>query len=512
MAVAALPQVTPPTYHRIVSPTLQVPADEKVSVPVGLLACQRDPLLREITTTVISATVSQAPTPSSNGRKSKKEKAAPAPSEPLIEVILHDTVIFPEGGGQPSDVGLLTSSDGDVWSVVEAKRHGGHAVHYVRSKDQSADAALRAFMPGTRVGVALGDEGWKRRLDHTCMHTSQHLLSAVLDSRNIPTLSWSVTAWPTPCYVEIPRNMSADELASVQDEANRLVFEDRSVYVEVEELHGANTSDQAKLENGRAVNQVLPADYTGGVKRTVIIEGVRPQPIVKERQMEFDVETDPETMYDLFGDDYECFAEGPVWVYVLERRRAVEVWATLMGHPDPAVAREETPNALRALYGTSVLQNAVMGSPDSPTAEFQISAIFASSPPFPTTDLPDVGSAGLTSGSVRSMSSSVLSALRRTGSSGDSGKSPFKARKLPATHAAPDIVPRMSRAASLRAGIPVEKTSGPRGPISKERLAQTFENVPGHKRSSTITVASTAPPTVAPRMTRRRAPPRPSPA
>ncbi|KAH9841628.1 uncharacterized protein C8Q71DRAFT_700572 [Rhodofomes roseus] len=227
--------------------------------------------------------------------------------------------------------------------------------------------------------------------------------------------------------------------------------------------------------------------------------------IVKERQMEFDVETDPETMYDLFGDDYECFAEGPVWVYVLERRRAVEVWATLMGHPDPAVAREETPNALRALYGTSVLQNAVMGSPDSPTAEFQISAIFASSPPFPTTDLPDVGSAGLTSGSVRSMSSSVLSALRRTGSSGDSGKSPFKARKLPATHAAPDIVPRMSRAASLRAGIPVEKTSGPRGPISKERLAQTFENVPGHKRSSTITVASTAPPTVAPRMTRAAA-------
>ncbi|KAH9844127.1 uncharacterized protein C8Q71DRAFT_31397 [Rhodofomes roseus] len=275
MAVAALPQVTPPTYHRIVSPTLQVPADEKVSVPVGLLACQRDPLLREITTTVVSATVSQAPTPPSNGRKSKKEKAAPAPSEPLIEVILHDTVIFPEGGGQPSDVGLLTCSDGDrVWSVVEAKRHGGHAVHYVRSKDQSADAALRAFMPGTRVGVALGDEGWKRRLDHTCMHTSQHLLSAVLDSRNIPTLSWSVTAWPTPCYVEIPRSMSADELASVQDEANRLVFEGRSVYVEVEELHGANTSDQAKLENGRAVSQVLPADYTGGVKRTVIIEGV----------------------------------------------------------------------------------------------------------------------------------------------------------------------------------------------------------------------------------------------
>ncbi|KZT73714.1 nucleoside diphosphate kinase, partial [Daedalea quercina L-15889] len=228
--------------------------------------------------------------------------------------------------------------------------------------------------------------------------------------------------------------------------------------------------------------------------------------IVKERQMEFDVETDPETLYELFGDDCECFAEGPVWVYVLERRRAVEMWATLMGHPDPAIARLETPTALRALYGASPQQNAVMGSPDVTTAEMQISSIFASSPPFPTTDLPDVGSGLTTTSSLRSASSSLLSALRKTGSSDSaSGKTPFKARRLPATHAAPDIVPRMSRAAALRVGIPVEKTGGPRGPLSKERLAQTFENVPGHKRTSTITVASTAPPTVAPRMTRAAA-------
>ena len=31
--------------------------------------------------------------------------------------------------------------------------------------------------------------------------------------------------------------------------------------------------------------------------------------IVKERQMEFDVETDPDTLYEIFGDDYESFAE-----------------------------------------------------------------------------------------------------------------------------------------------------------------------------------------------------------
>ena len=31
--------------------------------------------------------------------------------------------------------------------------------------------------------------------------------------------------------------------------------------------------------------------------------------IVKERQMEFDVETDPETLYELFGDDADSLGE-----------------------------------------------------------------------------------------------------------------------------------------------------------------------------------------------------------
>ncbi|GBE85018.1 predicted protein [Sparassis crispa] len=233
--------------------------------------------------------------------------------------------------------------------------------------------------------------------------------------------------------------------------------------------------------------------------------------IVKERQMEFDTETDPDTLFELFGDEYVSFAEGPVWVYVLERRKAVEVWSTLMGDFDPEVARQETPSALRAVYGLSSSQNAVMGSPDAQTAEIQIEAIFASSPPFPPTELPDLGDP-VPAGSLRSVSSSVLSALRRESfdegsnhsTEGSKGKGKvFKARPLPSTHAAPDIAPRMSRAAALRAGLPVDKAV--HTPPTKERLAKTFENVPGHKRSETIKVASTAPPVVAPRMTRAAA-------
>ncbi|KAF6755823.1 hypothetical protein DFP72DRAFT_1118638 [Ephemerocybe angulata] len=215
--------------------------------------------------------------------------------------------------------------------------------------------------------------------------------------------------------------------------------------------------------------------------------------IVKERQMEFDTETDPETLEELFGEDTYSLADrdrGPVWVYILERRRAVEVWHALMD-----------PSSLRAVYGLSAMQNALMGSEDEEIAEVQIASLFVSSPPFPTTDLPAENGEGkydamhaVTNPSTINGSSSRLNA---------NGKPAFRARAAPSSAAKPDIVPRMTKAAALRTGQPIEKTaSSPRRPVTKERLAETFANVPGHKRSTTISVASTAAPTIAPKMTR----------
>ncbi|KDR83787.1 hypothetical protein GALMADRAFT_236159 [Galerina marginata CBS 339.88] len=284
---------TPSDYHRIISPTLSVPSDSQISVPVGLLACQRDPLLRTLQTTVVSASVSQPPAPqaaaATGGKNKKKAVLAPEiPNEPLLHVLLHDTVIFPEGGGQPTDTGRIefesTVADGTVWEVVQAKRHGGHAVHYVKVPNGiDADTALLAFQPGAKVTVSLGQEGYERRYDHMSMHTSQHLLSALLETRlDLPTLSWSLTSYPTPCYVEIPRGMTADEITSVQAEANRLVFEGRRVHVEVEELDSEQdrTAQVPKLDSGRSVGKALPEDYTGGVKRVVVIDGVDRNPYV----------------------------------------------------------------------------------------------------------------------------------------------------------------------------------------------------------------------------------------
>ncbi|KAI0082457.1 alanyl-tRNA synthetase domain-containing protein [Panus rudis PR-1116 ss-1] len=268
-AVVVPPPTTPPSYHRIVSPNLRVPTDPRSAIPVGILACQRDPLLRELVSTVVSSTLAQAPPTSNSNRKSKKDKG---PVEQLLEVVLHDTVLFPEGGGQPNDIGLLTSSDGELWEVVDVKRRGGHAIHFVRVKDGDVDGALKAFTPGSIVNVSLGEQGFQRRLDHMSIHTSQHLLSAVLELKlNLPTLSWALTSFPTPCYVEVPRTMTPEEITLIQDEVNRLVFEGRSVHIEVEELDPTE-----KVYSGPSVG--IPSDYTGGVKRTVVIDGIDRNP------------------------------------------------------------------------------------------------------------------------------------------------------------------------------------------------------------------------------------------
>lgn len=198
------------------------------------------------------------------------------------------------------------------------------------------------------------------------------------------------------------------------------------------------------------------------------------------------------------------------------------VFKVLMGHHDPEVARKDSPTSIRALYGRSIKQNAVMGSPSIEAAENQIGALFASSPPFPPSDLPDESRFS----TLKSVDSVLLSDLKRvtSDSTGDgyapsnvtsggsangrsNGKSGFKARTLLVTHNAPDIVPRTTKSSALRAAGPavkngVYKTSKPREALSKDRIAETFANVPGHKRADTIIVASTAAPTIAPRMTR----------
>ncbi|KAN0126766.1 ThrRS/AlaRS common domain containing protein [Russula decolorans] len=269
---------TPADYHQIISPSLLI--SPATIIPVGLLACQRDPLLRSLETTIVSASLLEPSPPSSvkKGGHAKQTKASSVPTfpHPVLQLVLHDTVLFPEGGGQPFDIGTLISEDGVIWSVECVKRHGGVAVHYVKPAEDISDVP-DVFAAGKRINLELGRTGFQRRLDHMSLHTAQHLLSSVIDtSVKVPTLTWSLTPWPSPAYIDLPRPLTAAEITQVQDQVNCHVFEGRRVHVEVDELRegqvGIDLGQPAA--SSRELGRGLPTDYSGGVHRMVIIDGI----------------------------------------------------------------------------------------------------------------------------------------------------------------------------------------------------------------------------------------------
>jgi len=92
----------------------------------------------------------------------------------------------------------------------------------------------------------------------------------------------------------------------------------------------------------------------------------------------------------------------------------------------------------------------------------------------------------------------------RTGdkSPAPNGKVAFKARPVPATNAVGSVQPRMTKAAALRMGIALP-TENRRHSLDPSAFQKQYEgNVPGYKRNIAVQVASTAPPVIAPRPTR----------
>ncbi|KAG2431089.1 hypothetical protein HXX76_009621 [Chlamydomonas incerta] len=165
----------------------------------GLCLCQQDSYLRKLVTTVVSCTKLEPPPapPKQEGKRGGKPAgaadaaaSASAGSSPQqYELLLAESPLFPESGGQPCDQGVLRvltdPSDGDgaagaVVNVTAVAWKDGLLAHIT-------DAPLE---PGTRVEVAVD---WDRRYDHMQQHTGQHVFSAAADALlGADTASWEL--------------------------------------------------------------------------------------------------------------------------------------------------------------------------------------------------------------------------------------------------------------------------------------------------------------------------------
>jgi alanyl-tRNA synthetase len=157
-----------------------------------------------------------------------------------------DSILFPGGGGQPVDHGVL----------------GGVAIQGVERVD--GGFVLRLAAPVAQ-GTARMVVDWERRFDHMQQHTAQHLLTAVASDQ----FGWDTTSFhlgSETCDIELDTpSIALDDLARLEDavmEQVRAAIPVKSKRVSLDEYNALDVRSRG-----------LPAGHTGDV-RLVEIEGV----------------------------------------------------------------------------------------------------------------------------------------------------------------------------------------------------------------------------------------------
>jgi alanyl-tRNA synthetase len=144
-----------------------------------------------------------------------------------LSVVLDRTCFYPTSGGQPYDTGAIESFR--VMEVLDAD--DGTIVHVV-------DGGESGLQPGSRVHGAID---WARRFDHMQQHTGQHVLSAAFD-RLFGARTVSFHLGSASATIDLARELTPGDIAQAEDEANRVVWDDRPVSIRF-----ATAADAARL-------------------------------------------------------------------------------------------------------------------------------------------------------------------------------------------------------------------------------------------------------------------------
>ncbi|XP_030756279.1 alanyl-tRNA editing protein Aarsd1-B [Sitophilus oryzae] len=202
--------------------------------------CQSDSYLKEFTSKVISCNKINF-TENTNGKSTTSE---------AYEVTLEDTILFPEGGGQPCDYGTLNNVP-----VVKVVRREDIAVHITKEPLNVGDEVLQKI-------------SWERRFDHMQQHSGQHLITAIIDRKfNIPTVSWYLGE--DVSYIELDATkISTEQITDAENEINDLIRQGKKVTVDV---YTEDTPEEL-LKEARSARG-LPEDHKGGI-RVIRIEDV----------------------------------------------------------------------------------------------------------------------------------------------------------------------------------------------------------------------------------------------
>ena len=145
-------------------------------------------------------------------------------------VVLDQTAFYPEGGGQPNDIGVINRAPVNYVSIDD----DGRIIHHIEGD----------------IPFAIGDEvageiDWNRRREMIQQHTGQHILSqAFFQLFGAETKGFRITDRSTE--IDLTLEAQPDEIdraiARAEDLANAVVFDNREIRV-----HNVSPEEAAAL-------------------------------------------------------------------------------------------------------------------------------------------------------------------------------------------------------------------------------------------------------------------------
>ena len=138
------------------------------------------------------------------------------PQDAGFRVACDRSAFYPTSGGQPHDLGVLRTA-GDTIAVIAVERDDDVVWHHL-PRPLAVGAVVR------------GEIDASRRADVRPQHSGQHILSAsfaaLLDAH-----TESVHLGLDACTLDLHREVTEDECRRVEDHANAVVWDDRSVTI-----------------------------------------------------------------------------------------------------------------------------------------------------------------------------------------------------------------------------------------------------------------------------------------
>ncbi|KAH7642755.1 alanyl-tRNA editing protein Aarsd1-A [Dermatophagoides farinae] len=171
-----------------------------------------------------------------------------------FDIVLEDSIFFPEGGGQPYDTGLL-----DDQKVINVRRDGNQAILFVEGDHCRFDCG---HQPLQKID-------WNRRFDHMQQHSGQHLITAVaLKYFNLLTTSWNLGAEIS--NIELDSTQITDEtIEQLEQKVNEKILENLPITI--------SYRDKDDLADIRQQME-LPDDLNAHSLRIVSIESLDKNP------------------------------------------------------------------------------------------------------------------------------------------------------------------------------------------------------------------------------------------